>query len=70
MIPPFELGEEVKRLTPGVGALRRELHRHPGPTFEEVETAATIVAASGGTLSLALDLLRGIDPTEGRESLA
>ncbi|HSE78536.1 MAG TPA: M20 family metallopeptidase [Alphaproteobacteria bacterium] len=44
MTPPVELGEDVKRLTPGVVALRRELHQHPELAFEEVWTAATLAA--------------------------
>src|SRR5437773_3564321 len=37
-----DLSQDVNELTPGMIALRRELHQHPELAFEEVWTAATL----------------------------
>ena len=37
-----DLSQDVHELTPGLIALRRELHQHPELAFEEVWTAATL----------------------------
>jgi len=37
-----DLSQDIKALTPGLVALRRELHQHPELAFEEVWTAATL----------------------------
>ena len=41
-----DLSQDIHALTPGLVALRRELHQHPELAFEEVWTAATLAAAS------------------------
>jgi amidohydrolase len=37
-----DLSQDITKLTPGLIALRRELHQHPELAFEEVWTAATL----------------------------
>lgn len=42
MTTRVDLSQDVNELTPGIIALRRELHRHPELAAEEVWTAATL----------------------------
>jgi metal-dependent amidase/aminoacylase/carboxypeptidase family protein len=39
---PLDLSPDTAELTPGLIALRRELHRHPELASEEVWTAVTL----------------------------
>ncbi len=42
MTPLVDLSQDITELTPGLIALRRELHQHPELAFEEVWTTATL----------------------------
>lgn len=55
-----DLSQDVNDLTPGIIALRRELHRHPELAFEEVWTAATL---AGRMQALGLAVQEGIGGT-------
>src|SRR5262245_5226487 len=55
-----DLSQDVKDLTPGMIALRRELHQHPELAFEEVWTAATL---AGRMKALGLAVQEGIGGT-------
>ena len=55
-----DLGRDIDEVTPGVIALRRELHQHPELAFEEVRTAATLAARMH---SLGLAVQEGIGAT-------
>jgi len=52
-----DLSQAVNELTPGIIALRRELHQHPELAFEEVWTAATL---AGRMQALGLAVQEGI----------
>ena len=60
MTPAVDLRQDVDELTPGLIALRRELHRHPELAFEEVWTAATL---AGRMRALGLAVHEGIGGT-------
>jgi amidohydrolase len=55
-----DLSQDVDELTPGMIALRRELHQHPELAFEEVWTAATL---AGPMKALGLAVQEGIGGT-------
>jgi amidohydrolase len=55
-----DLSQDVNELTPGMIALRRELHQHPELAFEEVWTAATL---AGRMQALGLAVQEGIGGT-------
>lgn len=55
-----DLSQDVNELTPGIIALRRELHQHPELAFEEVWTAATL---AGRMQALGLAVQEGIGGT-------
>src|SRR5215470_12555136 len=55
-----DLSQDIKALTPGLVALRRELHQHPELAFEEVWTAATL---AGRMRALGLAVTDGIGGT-------
>jgi amidohydrolase len=54
VITEIDLGPDIDALTPGLIALRRELHQHPELAFEEVWTAATLAGRMRG-LGLAVE---------------
>src|SRR5215510_1885853 len=56
----IDLSQDVNGLTPGMIALRRELHQHPELAFEEVWTAATL---AGRMKALSLAVQEGIGGT-------
>jgi len=55
-----DLSQEVDELTPGMIALRRELHQHPELAFEEVRTASIL---AGRMRALGLTVQEGIGGT-------
>jgi amidohydrolase len=55
-----DLSQDVNELTPGMIALRRELHQHPELAYEEVWTAATL---AGRMKTLGLAVQEGISGT-------
>jgi metal-dependent amidase/aminoacylase/carboxypeptidase family protein len=55
-----DLSQDVNELTPGMIAMRRELHQHPELAFEEVWTAATL---AGRMKTLGLAVQEGIGGT-------
>jgi amidohydrolase len=55
-----DLRQYIAKLTPGIVALRRELHQYPELAFEEVRTAATLAARLRG---LGLPVEEGIGGT-------
>jgi amidohydrolase len=55
-----DLSQDLDELTPGLIALRRELHQHPELAFEEVWTAATL---AGRMRALGLTVQEGIGGT-------
>ena len=57
---PLEIDPDIDRLTPGLIALRRELHRYPELAFEEVRTAATL---AGRLRALGLEVQEGMGGT-------
>src|SRR5215468_694856 len=56
-----DLSQGIKALTPGLVALRRELHQHPELAFEEVRTATTL---AGRMRALGLAVQEGIGGTD------
>jgi amidohydrolase len=60
MTTRVDLNQDVHELTPGMIALRRELHQHPELAFEEVWTAATL---AGRMKALGLDVQEGLGGT-------
>ena len=55
-----DLSQDIHALTPGLVALRRELHQQPELAFEEVWTAATL---AGRMRALGLAVQEGIGGT-------
>jgi amidohydrolase len=60
MTPLVDLSQDIHELTPGLIALRRALHQHPEPAFEEAWTAATL---AGRMRALGLAVQEGIGGT-------